>query len=480
MMLLRGAVDRREKKFLVSLFAREEMNLEAQLTLSLRFTCKDLNNFQLNDVTYTKDDTGLVKASFAYSISTNYPYQAQLPSVNARDHLLSDLNAGIVYAGLRLGDSASFPAGSWSHAYINGLDGTKILDGTPCDAATEICELQGVLTYSWIPTSSAPSSCSISTNNSVFQWDFNLGCDNGLGASNACGKKMRTALGLPNLAQFRIVGTTDFCSAPTTSFPISWIKVFDVESKTRNVGQAIRASGQFRIDKAISAVAVKEFSVSRGDLSGSWQLWNAASDSAIANSSTGVASTLGVDVAAKVSITSSDSGFTWDISASYTPNIKLLDALAGTLVSTALRPSHMIVLPDDIGKDLSFTALLALRLYSDPVQNNNGARLRRRLVYRDLVQGSEILSMLPKAAEDLVEKTSPVSVSVPGANANQSGLSIGLIVGVAVAGCAAALAVTGGAFLYVRGRRTKDEEVGKSLGKEEEMSVGDSEGEIGA
>lgn len=229
-------------------------------------------DFKVDELSYTKDNDGVVKASIAYSLSTNWPYQVQLPSTDAKTHLISDASApNVSFAGLRLLDNNNYPRGAFSHNFMNNLDGTKQLNGSACNAAGQTCAFHAVLSFTWKPTVGFNDSCSLSSGANNFQLDFVLAC---AGLTNSlCGKRMRLSLALPLLGAFKIQGSTDFCAAPSTSFPLSWSKPFDVTSNSRKIGEAIEAKGTLRIEKQLSALAIYDFSVSRADLTGSWPLW---------------------------------------------------------------------------------------------------------------------------------------------------------------------------------------------------------------
>lgn len=188
-----------------------------------------LSSFAVTSLTYTKAADGTVKANIAYKIQTNFPYYVAYESSLPKDFLVSDSGNDIVYAGLRLGDTSYYPGASWSHVYSNNQDGQHLPDGTAACGLGEQCSLAGVLSYSWKPSPSVPSSCSISSSTSNYQFDFVLNCNSSYaGTTNGCGTRMRTALAIPQLGAFTFDGNINFCKSANTDFPITWSSVFDV------------------------------------------------------------------------------------------------------------------------------------------------------------------------------------------------------------------------------------------------------------
>lgn len=229
--------------------------------------------------------------------------------------------------------------------------------------------------------------------------------------------------------------------------------------QTRQIGETIIATGSFTTNKKLTAVAIKDFRVSRSDLTGFWSLWKGADSTATGDASTGTREPVGDNTQFAKSITPSDSGKAWAISTSFTPNIKLYSGVQGSFGTTAARQDYLISLPNDKGLTLAFQITLLLRLYADSTQTF--AR-RRRLLFRD-AQVQDIKSAV--AVDDFQVQSKPVSISVPEniqvskdgsvtvVKAPTSGMSTGLIAGIAAIGALVAAASIGLVSLIIVRRK---------------------------
>lgn len=234
-------------------------------------------------------------------------------------------------------------------------------------------------------------------------------------------------------------------------------------STSRQIGQTIKASGAFTSQKQLAGVAIKEYRVSRSDLTGFWSMWSAASDSATSSGAAGVATTVGSNTQFTTSIGSSNGAKNWAISTSFTPNIKMYSSVQSSFGTTDARGDYLISLPNDKGLSLSYQITLVVRLYSDSTQNFAGAK--RRLLYRDTA-----VPVVKSAAavDDLELKTHQVGVKIPDnvsvskdgqvtVITGQQGLSVGVIAGIAAIGAVVAGAAIGMTVLIVRRRRQQRE-----------------------
>lgn len=406
-------------------------------------------DFQVSSVTYSKASSGAVTAFIAFSLTTAYPYYAAVNGSTASDFLI---HSGTTYAGLTL-------AGQWSYQAVR--DGTVKSDGNPCSTPGDVCQLSGTLKYTWTP---ATGSCSLSSTQ-FYQFDFVLAC-NSTGVSNSCGAPMRSALALPSFGSFELAGNIDFCKAASTDFPISWPAPFNVQGGTsRTIGSKIVTEGTLSANKKIYGIALKNYRVVRSGLSGEWSLWNAGDTdvpfggSGYAGSLTTIGTNTGFVFAQPVS---SNNGFEWALSASFTPNIKLYST-SKVIESTTDSGNFMVSLPNDKGDTISFVMSIDLRLYTDSV--SPFAR-KRRLRWRDArVQSGE-----PAAIRDASASTDPVGIAVPVnmqvstdgtvtvVKTSTAGLSTGAVAGIAAMGAIVGIIGAGLAVFAVRRHQKKAHE----------------------
>lgn len=201
-----------------------------QVPAEVNYSSPDVSNveipyrgdFLVSAITYTKDSAGVVQASIAFQLSTNWPYYPYF--ANSPKDLVA--NSGL-YAGLALD---SFPSYVWADSYPTGQDGLHKPDGTTlCSQYGDVCSMNGVLTYTWKPTpGSTPSSCTIASS-TAYQFDFMLGCLPNNGTQSSCDVPLRDATNLAQMGSFKFSGEIDFCKAAATDFPLTWSKNFDVE-----------------------------------------------------------------------------------------------------------------------------------------------------------------------------------------------------------------------------------------------------------
>ena len=188
-----------------------------------------LGDFKVSGITYTKATNGQVTAFISYLLTTNFPYFPKMPSEDAFDFLLHDGTGGFAsYATLALGETGStaYPGGTWGNSFTG--DGLETVDDGNCGIG-EVCEMEGVLTYTWTPTPAIVTSCSISSA-TAYQFAFVLGCDKSYNGTinSTCDVPMREALNLPSLGSFRFQGNVDFCKTAGTDFPLTWTSPFNV------------------------------------------------------------------------------------------------------------------------------------------------------------------------------------------------------------------------------------------------------------
>lgn len=407
-------------------------------------------------VTYSKTNDGVVTAIISYHVEVNWPYYAYYANTTDGAQLI---NTAGTYGGLQL---TSYPQNVFTSSYINNQDGLHDADGNLCTSNGQKCVMAGLLNFAWKPTpGSNPSSCSLSSALQQ-QFNFKLGClTSGFNDPADCDQDMRTVVNhTDTFGAWKLSGNVDFCKSAVSDYGITWTLPFDVGSTTRAVGQPITAAGTFKTDKKLAAVKIEGFRVTRSDLASSgttsyWGLWNPDMTSNYATD-TGSLTEVGNNVNFLKTVTTADGGFSWRIDTSFTPNVKMTAGASSTNYED--RPLHMIVLPWDNGKTLSYTITLVFRMFADQSQTPTG-RLRR-LMYRQVDKVQNVTK--PKEMERAETKTRPVSVTLnTGAQSgtgtgNQpvqasGGLSSGAIAGIAVLATAVVVAATvAGVVVYRR------------------------------
>ncbi|KAI9023224.1 hypothetical protein DFJ74DRAFT_668168 [Hyaloraphidium curvatum] len=421
-------------------------------------------DFKVSSLTYSKSEAGLVEASIAYQLSTNWPYYAYFAEeqlATPQYNILKEDGQGL-YAGL---DLDAYPSHAWTNTYVNGEDGQHQSGGSaPCSETGDQCYMSGILKFTWKPTDgSTPDSCSIASA-TPYQFDIILGCLYNNGSVSICNVSLAESLSLADVGKFTLAGDIDFCKSASSNLPITWSPPFDVVQTSRTIGQTIEANGAFTNPKQLSAVAVKEYRVSRGDLTGYWSLLTPAAATATASGSAGVRTTVGENVNFVRSITPSDSDRQWSIRTSFTPNIKLYSSVQSSFGTVGSRGDYMISMPNDRNLALAYTITILLRMYADDTQNFNGQR-RRRLMYRD----ANVPEIRAVSVDEKEVQTSPVTIQVPEnmqvskdgtvtTFRTSSSLSTGAIAGIAAMGAVVGAAIAGLITLLVLRRKRRNAE----------------------
>ncbi|KAI9022086.1 hypothetical protein DFJ74DRAFT_671528 [Hyaloraphidium curvatum] len=360
--------------------------------------------FRVTSFTYKKSSTGLVTATIAYNLSTHYPYYpffASEASGAYRDGSQLLRGSDGSYAGLRLN---LYPNATWINSYSDGRNGRD------CNKPGDNCTMEGILTFSWRPMKgSVPDSCRLFSR-SPQQFDLRLGCMGASAdASVRCGSAMRDVVNDTTLGQFVIDGDVDFCASSRTDLGVTWERQFQVTASDATAGQAIVSSGSFSSPVVLQGIWLREFRVSRSDLKGDgyWSLWSERVDS----SSDPDGSRTRMGVAAGFSRAYTDlmrNGRNWDVTTSFTPNIRVATRAPGSTYDDADRKEAMIVLPADKGGNFSLSVNVSLRLMYDLGTMMGPGAGGRRLVYREAqVVGS------PSPVGDLSVSSGAVVVTVP-------------------------------------------------------------------